>query len=60
MPKNIETTTYSVITQEDENGEILLPVPPVLLEQLGWVEGDEISFDIDDKGRYILSKVTDK
>jgi antitoxin component of MazEF toxin-antitoxin module len=56
----MQKTTYGVITQEDSNGDLLLPIPPILLEQLGWVEGDEISIDIDDKGRYILSKVTDK
>ena len=48
---------YEVITQEDlETGDLLLPIPPMLLEQMGWEEGDEIEFKVDDLGRYILSK----
>ena len=54
------TKRYSVITQEDENGDLLLPIPPILLEQLGWKEGDDIRIDLDDQGRYILSKVTNE
>lgn len=54
------TKRYSVITQEDTNGDLLLPIPPILLEQLGWQEGDDIEITVDDKGRYILSKVTNE
>ncbi len=50
---------YEVITQEDpETGDLLLPIPPPLLKEMGWEEGDEITFDIDTAGRYILSKVS--
>jgi len=48
---------YEVITQEDpETGDILLPIPPILLEQLGWKEGDDVDLGVDDKGRLILKK----
>jgi bifunctional DNA-binding transcriptional regulator/antitoxin component of YhaV-PrlF toxin-antitoxin module len=48
---------YEVITQEDEvTGDLLLPIPPQLLAQLGWSEGDEIEFSIDEGGKYILKK----
>ena len=48
---------YEVITQEDEvTGDLLLPIPPQLLAQLGWSEGDEIEFAVDDTGRYILKR----
>jgi hypothetical protein len=47
---------YEVITQEDENGDVLLPIPPELLVRMGWKEGDEISFDLDKSGRWILRK----
>jgi hypothetical protein len=46
---------YEVITQL-EGDDVLLPIPPKLLEELNWKEGDTIQFDIDDQGRYILSK----
>jgi hypothetical protein len=48
---------YEVITQEDpETGELILPIPPDLMRQMGWTEGDELSFDLDDRGRWIISK----
>jgi|TARA_R110000868_G_scaffold122129_1_gene323747 hypothetical protein len=52
-----EQIRYEVITQEDEvTGDLLLPIPPQLLAQLGWTEGDEIEFAIDEGGKYILKK----
>ena len=48
---------YEVITQEDpETGDMLVPLPPQLLKDLGWKEGDEIDFSIDDNGRMIVQK----
>lgn len=49
--------TYEVLTQEDpETGDLILPIPPELMKQMNWVEGDELSFDQDDQGRWIISK----
>ena len=57
MTNRIDNARYEVITQEDpETGDLIIPLPPELLKQLGWNEGDEISFDMDDKGRYVLKK----
>jgi len=48
---------YEVITQEDpETGDVIIPLPPQLLKDLGWKEGDEIDFSIDDNGRMIVQK----
>jgi bifunctional DNA-binding transcriptional regulator/antitoxin component of YhaV-PrlF toxin-antitoxin module len=47
---------YEVITQEDDSGDILLPIPPMLLKKLKWKEGDEIEFGVDENGNYILKK----
>jgi hypothetical protein len=50
--------SYEVITQEDpETGDMLIPIPPHLLKELGWKEGDDVDFSIDDKGRIILKKL---
>jgi bifunctional DNA-binding transcriptional regulator/antitoxin component of YhaV-PrlF toxin-antitoxin module len=58
MPrKSNQNSQYEVITQQDDNGDVLIPIPPMLLDSLKWKPGDEISFDLDDKGRYILKKV---
>jgi hypothetical protein len=48
---------YEVIAQEDDDDNILLPIPQVLLDQMGWKEGDTIDFGLDDKGHYILKKI---
>lgn len=50
--------SYEVITQEDpETGDMLIPIPPHLLKELGWKEGDDIDFTVDDKGRIVLKKI---
>ena len=46
-------TRYEVISQAD-NEDVLIPIPPELLTQLGWREGDKIEFCTDDSGNYIL------
>jgi bifunctional DNA-binding transcriptional regulator/antitoxin component of YhaV-PrlF toxin-antitoxin module len=49
---------YEIITQEDtETGDILVPLPPQLLEELNWKEGDIVDFSLDDQNRYIIKKV---
>jgi hypothetical protein len=54
---NKDLIRYEVITQEDEvTGDLLFPIPPQLMSQLGWIEGDEIEFAVDDQGRYVLKK----
>jgi hypothetical protein len=58
--KNIgqDHVRYEVITQEDPiTGDLLLPIPQTLLDNMGWKEGDEIDFSLDEEGRYILRKV---
>lgn len=48
---------YEVITQEDpETGEVILPLPPELLEQVGWKEGDQIEWIEGKDGSWILQK----
>ncbi len=50
--------SYEVITQEDpETGDMLIPIPPQLLAELGWKEGDDVDFSIDERGRIILKKI---
>ena len=53
-----EPNVLVVITQEDpETGDMIIPLPPQLLRQLGWKEGDNIDFQIDDKGKVIIKKL---
>lgn len=54
---NNNPDSYEVITQEDpETGDLIIPLPPMLLKQMGWTEGDTIEFQKDDQGRYVLVK----
>ena len=61
MPKKNPAQSYDryeVITQEDpESGDMLIPIPPQLLAELGWKEGDDVDFSIDEKGRIIVKKI---
>lgn len=59
MPKkkSNKQIRYEVIAQEDsESGDLMIPIPLPLLESLGWKEGDNVEFLIDEQGRYILKK----
>jgi len=52
-----DQTRYEVITQEDkETGDLLLPIPQVLLDKLGWREGDDVEIGVDPQGKLILKK----
>lgn len=54
---NPEYVSYEVTVQEDEeSGDLLVPIPPALLAALDWKEGDEVEFDLDDKGNYVIRK----
>lgn len=53
-----EKARYEVKTQEDpETGDLIIPLPPELLKELSWKEGDEIQIDMDEKGKIIFRKV---
>ena len=53
-----ENIRYEVMTHEDpESGDMIIPLPPQLLSQLGWKEGDNIDFQIDENGRVIVKKL---
>lgn len=56
MAKSLDKRRYEVITQEDENGDLIVPLPPPVLEALGLKEGDDVEIDVDDKGRLIIKK----
>lgn len=51
-----DSKRYEVITQEDENGDLIIPIPQPVLDSLGWKEGDDIEFGLDPKGNIILKK----
>lgn len=51
------STRYEVITQEDpETGDLILPIPQPILDSLGLQEGDEVEFEMDEKGIMYIKK----
>jgi hypothetical protein len=52
-----DNVRYEVITQEDENGDLILPLPPPLLKKMGWKEGDELEWSLGENGAYTIRRV---
>jgi hypothetical protein len=51
--------SYEVITQKDpKTGDMMIPIPPQLLRDLGWKKGDEIDFQLDENGKIIIKKLS--
>ena len=54
----VEATRYEVINQEDpETGDLILQIPQPILDSLGWVEGDDLEFDIQASGAVFIKKL---
>jgi bifunctional DNA-binding transcriptional regulator/antitoxin component of YhaV-PrlF toxin-antitoxin module len=51
--------SWEVTIEEDEHGELILPFPPELIEKNGWIEGDELEFEIRE-GAIIITNLTEK
>lgn len=53
-----DSPRYEVITQENADGDLVIPIPPPLLKSLGWSEDQELSIKIDEvTGMIYMSKV---
>jgi len=39
---------FIVTLEEDQFGDLVLPIPDKVLEELGWTIGDNIDYTIDD------------
>jgi hypothetical protein len=62
MPANLnsDTKSWAVILEEDPaTGDLFLPFPVDLLSQMGWSEGTEIFWDVQDNGSVIISEKKD-
>lgn len=51
---------WVVNIEETENGDVILPFPPEMLTDLGWVEGDTLSWEDNGDGSWTLSKIDKK
>jgi bifunctional DNA-binding transcriptional regulator/antitoxin component of YhaV-PrlF toxin-antitoxin module len=50
--------SYILEVQEDVNGDPFITLPDELIEELGWMEGDVLDWDVRSNG-IILTKVND-
>ena len=56
MIGKLYTTEVQQFT-DDDSGDVYIELPPALLENIGWEEGDEVRFDTDRTGRITIKKV---
>jgi bifunctional DNA-binding transcriptional regulator/antitoxin component of YhaV-PrlF toxin-antitoxin module len=52
-------TNYIIEVQEDQDGELFIEFPDEIIEELGWEEGDVLSWDVKGKG-IVLSRVNEE
>jgi hypothetical protein len=50
---------WEVILEEDENGEIILPLGEEFMKRHGWLPGDQIDWEVKD-GYAIMTNLTAK
>jgi hypothetical protein len=63
MPENtsldtIQNTDSIVTLDEDENGDLMLPIPNDIMDDLGWDDGDLLEWIVEDD-HIVLRKVED-
>jgi bifunctional DNA-binding transcriptional regulator/antitoxin component of YhaV-PrlF toxin-antitoxin module len=51
-----ESKVYTVQVEEDENGDLVLPFPEKMLEELGWEIGDQLVWKDNGDGTYTITK----
>ena len=52
---------FTITIEEDEFGDLILPIPDEVCEDLGWNVGDDLEFDVDDvTGTLTLRKVEEQ
>ena len=52
-------TSYIIEVQEDQDGELFIEFPEEIIEELGWQEGDILSWDLKGEG-IVLSKLNNE
>jgi len=47
---------FESIIEEDENGDLVLIIPPQILDAMGWKEGDSLDISLTEHGGICLKK----
>jgi hypothetical protein len=53
------STNYIIEVQENEEGDCFIELPEDLVEELGWLEGDVLSWDLQGEG-IVLTRINDE
>jgi hypothetical protein len=53
-PINATNNWIVEIEEDPDTGELMLPFPPDLLNQMGWTEGTELWWDVQDNGQVMI------
>ena len=57
----MNTPRWTITVEEDpETGDVILPLPPDLLELQGWKEGDTLTWTDEGNGSWSLTKKEDE
>ena len=51
---------YTATVHEDEYGDMVLPLDPDMLKELGWEPGDRLVWKDDGEGKFIVTKKIDE
>ena len=53
---DIDKVRYEVITQENTEGDLIIPLPAPLLKSMGWSEETELAIGVNENGTIFLKK----
>ena len=51
--KPTETHWIVELEEDPETGDLVMPLPPAMLEALGWKIGDDLTWNIDDQTKEV-------
>lgn len=57
MSDTANLKSFTVKVEEAPNGDVLLPIPQELMDEMGWGQGDVLDWKDNQNGSFTLSKV---
>lgn len=55
----MENKWIVTLEEDPETGDLVMPIPPEVLNQVGWDFGDTLIWNTDEDGHIVLSKKID-
>lgn len=54
--KNMSHPIESIIEYDELSDEYILPIPEEILDSMGWVDGDELLFEVTEDNKILLRR----